>query len=74
MTEEHQTAAKTHGAMVTTYVEALTAELDAAKADGLAIPPRAAEAMRVLLSLGMAWTYNGAGMSCPPEVRKPLGV
>lgn len=71
-TPEQTEAMATAGAAVTALVEQLAAELDIAHLHGLHFPPSVAQAAKVLGALGMAWTYNGAGMSCPPEVRRVL--
>jgi hypothetical protein len=48
--------------------------LDDAHALGLAIPPKAAEALDVLAALAVAWQANSAGHPAPPSVKRTLGL
>lgn len=52
----------------------LTAVVDEAHAAGLHVPPAAAEAVRTLAALGLAWACNAQGRPSPAHARAQLGL
>lgn len=55
-------------------VATLSALLDHAHANGLAIPPAVARAMQTLAALPIAWASNAAGQPAPAYVKAALGL
>lgn len=55
-------------------VRELLTELDLANSAGLAIPPKAAEAVAILQALSRAWQANAVGQPADPADAIALGV
>lgn len=56
------------------HVAGLVADFDAFHRDGLAIPPKAAEAVQTLAALSVAWSANAKGQPAPFDAKRQLGL